>query len=207
MAQAGSICRNISRTISKNIIPIGTHRTRYSESGDGLNIKSFSIDGNDLVLHTTHTEALQFAQKNDPFKPGDFDIVRRRKRRSLEANAYMWALCSEIADVVGCTKEEIYRRNIREGGEYTPLPIKAVAVEEFSRIWEAHGIGWFCDVIDDSKLPGYKLVFAYHGSSVYDTKQMSLLIDRVKADAESVGIIPLPPEQIAVMMEEWDKGR
>lgn len=143
--------------------------------------------------------------KNDPFKPGEFEITRQRKKRSLEANAYMWALCSEIADVVGCTKEEVYRRNIREGKEYTPLPIKAAAVEEFSRVWAAHGVGWFCDVIDDSKIPGYKLVFAYHGSSTYDTKQMSRLIDRVKADAESVGIIPLPPEQIAAMMNEWGR--
>ena len=142
--------------------------------------------------------------KNDPFKPGEFEITRQRKKRSLEANAYMWALCTEIADVVGCTKEEVYRRNIREGGEYTPLPIKANAVEKFSRIWKAHGVGWLCDVIDDSKIPGYKLVFAYHGSSTYDTKQMSKLIDRVKADAEAVGVIPLPPEQIAVMMREWD---
>lgn len=26
-----------------------------------------------------------------------------------------------------------------------------------------------------------------------------------KADAESVGIIPLPPEQIATMMKEWEE--
>lgn len=145
--------------------------------------------------------------KNDPFKPGEFEITRQRKKRSLEANAYMWALCTEIAEVVGCTKEDVYRRNIREGGEYTPLPIKATAVETFSRIWKAHGVGWFCDVIDDSKIPGYKLVFAYHGSSVYDTRQMSRLIERVKADAEAVGIIPLPPDQIAVMMREWDNQK
>nr|DAY82450.1 MAG TPA: NinB protein [Caudoviricetes sp.] len=179
--------------------------TRYTESGDILNIQGFKISGDELILKTTHTDALRFALKNDPFKPGEFEITRRRKKRSLEANAYMWALCTEIAEVVGCTKEEVYRRNIREGGEYTPLPIKAIAVEEFSRIWESHGIGWFCDVIDDSKIPGYKLVFAYHGSSVYDTKQMARLIDRVKADAESVGIIPLPPEQIAAMMKEWER--
>lgn len=168
-----------------------------------MNIKGFEIAGNDLILRTTHEDAVQFARENDPFKPGEFEISRQRKKRSLEANAYMWALCSQIADAVGCSKEEVYRRNIREGGEYTPLPIKAIAVEEFSRIWEGHGVGWFCDVIDDSKLPGYKLVFAYYGSSVYDTKQMSRLIDRVKADAEAVGIVPLPKPRIDEMIREW----
>lgn len=186
---------------------IGTKENSFSESGDTLNIKGIEIKGDNLILHTTHEDALRFAVKNDPFKPGEYDITKRTKKRSLEANAYMWVLCSEIADVIGITKEEVYRRNIREGGEFTPLPIKAIAVEEFSRIWEGHGIGWFCDVVDDSKIPGYKLVFAYHGSSVYNTKQMSRLIERVKADAESVGIIPLPPEQIAVMMKEWEERR
>lgn len=170
-----------------------------------MNITGIEINGNDLILHTTHEEALRFAVKNDPFKAGEFEIKRVRKKRSLTSNAYMWALCSEIADAVGISKEEVYRRNIREGGEYTPLPIKAEAVEEFSRIWAAHGIGWFVDVIDDSKLKGYKLVFAYHGSSTYDTKQMSKLIDRVKADAEAVGVVTLPPEEIAEMLGEWGK--
>lgn len=184
-----AIYGNISKTTSRRVTAIGTSKTRYLESGDSLNIKGFRINGNDLILQTSHAEALQFAMQNDPFKPGEFDIVRRRKRRSLEANAYMWALCSEIADAAGCTKDEVYRRNIREGGEYTPLSIKTETVEEFSRIWASHGIGWFCDVIDDSEIQGHKLVFAYHGSSSYDTKQMSRLIDRVKADAESVGIV------------------
>ncbi len=101
----------------------------------------------------------------------------------------MWAMCTEIAEALGITKDEVYRRNIREGGQYTPLPIKTEAIEEFSRIWASHGTGWFCDVVDDSKLPGYKLVFAYHGSSAYNSKQMSMLIERIKADAEAVGVI------------------
>lgn len=168
-----------------------------------MNIKGFRISGNDLVLQTSHAEALRWALKNDPFKAGEFEIKRVRKKRSLEANSYMWALCSEIADALGCTKEEVYRRNIRDGGEYTPLEIKDHAVEEFSQIWAMRGTGWFCDVVDDSKTPGYKLVFAYYGSSVYNSKQMSQLIDRVKADAEAIGLVTLPPAQIAALVEEW----
>ena len=151
-------------------------------------IKGFDIRGNDLIIHTNHADALSFARENDPFKAGHYDIVKAKKKRSLEQNAYMWAMCTEIASALGITKDEVYRRNIREGGEYTPMPIRNDAVEAFQKIWSAHGTGWFCDVVDNSKLPGYKLVFAYHGSSIYDSKQMSLLIDRIKADAESAGI-------------------
>lgn len=166
-------------------------------------IKGFEVRGNDLVIHTNHADALTFAKENDPFKPGRFEIKRVHKKRSLEQNAYMWALCTEIANAVGITKDEVYRRNIREGGQYTPLPIKAEAVEGFSRIWASHGTGWFCDVVDNSKLPGYKLVFAYHGSSAYDSKQMSLLIDRVRADAEAVGVVLSTEGFDEIMSEEY----
>ena len=97
----------------------------------------------------------------------------------------------------------MYRRNIREVGEYTPLPIKVEAVFDFERIWSAHGIGWFIDVVDDSKIPGYKLVFAYQGSSTYDTKQMSRLIDNVMQDAKSIGIETEDPNKIKSLLEEW----
>jgi hypothetical protein len=168
-----------------------------------MRVTGFDVQGDDVVFHSTHGDAIKFAVQNSPFREGEYEVKRVRKQRSLDSNSYLWLLCTEIADTIGISKEEVYRRNIREGGEYTPLPIKQEAVDDFSRIWQSHGIGWFCDVVDNSKIPGYKLLFAYHGSSEYDSKQMSLLIDRVKADAESVGIETLPPEKLSAMMNEW----
>ncbi|GHU51703.1 hypothetical protein AGMMS49975_05990 [Clostridia bacterium] len=168
-----------------------------------MKVTGIEIRGDDFILHTSHADAVRFAVKNDPFKEGEYELKRVRKLRSLDANAYLWVLCTEIADAVGVSKEEVYRRNIRDGGEYTPLPIKEEAVEDFSRIWSAHGIGWFCDVVDNSKLPGYKLLFAYHGSSEYDSKQMYLLIERVKQDAEAVGVETLSPDKLTAMMNDW----
>lgn len=170
-----------------------------------MKIKGFEIKGGDIILHTSPADAMRFAVKNDPFKKGEYEIERVYQKRSLRANAYLWALCSRIADKLGVTKEDVYRRNIRGGGMYTPLPIKEDAVESFSKIWAAHGTGWFCEVIDDSEIPGYKLVFAYQGSSTYDSKQMWQLIERVKADAESVGVETLPPNEVAAMMQGWER--
>jgi hypothetical protein len=93
-------------------------------------------------------------------------------------------------------KEEVYRRAIREVGEYEPLPIKNEAVDTFIQRWATKGVGWFAEVIDDSKLTGYKLVFAYYGSSTYDTAAMSRLIDYLIDEAEQIGIIiPLGKEK------------
>ncbi len=170
-----------------------------------MNIKGFEIRGDYLIIHTNHSDALEFAAQNDPFNGGDYEIKRTRKRRSLDANAYMWALCTDVGNALGISKEEVYRHNIREGGEYTPLPIKDEAVEDFSKKWSSKGIGWFCDVVGSSKLPGFTLIFAYYGSSEYDSKQMSMLISRIKEDAMALGIVTESQEQIDKMIDDWEK--
>lgn len=116
------------------------------------------------------------------------EIKKWRDHRSRDANALMWAVCQELADAVRSTKEDVYRRAIHDVGEYEPLPIKACAVDRFCANWATKGVGWFADVQDDSKIPGYKLVFAYYGSSTYDTKQMSRLLDYLIDDAQQAGI-------------------
>lgn len=169
-----------------------------------MRIEAVRIEGGALVLETKDPAARRLAYN---FKPGEYELQRVRKKRSLDANNYCWALASEIAKVVGITKEDVYRRNIKDVGEYTPLPIKADAVEEFQRIWKGHGTGWFAEIVDDSKIPGYKLVFAYHGSSTYDTAQMSRLIESLIQDAQAVGIETLSEREKSLLLEDWENGK
>ena len=131
----------------------------------------------------------------------EIGIKKWHPSRSLDANAYLWQLCTEIAKLIGSTKEDVYRQQIRSVGEYTPLPIKEEAVADFEKIWSAHGIGWFTDIVDDSKIPGYKLVFAYQGSSAYDTRQMNRLIESVLQDAQALGIETRNPNDIQSLLE------
>ena len=161
--------------------------------------------GNDLIL--TLANPLEAGKLVFRFKPGEYEFTRARQKRSLDANNMMWAFCEKIAQKVGKTKEEVYRDEIRQVSVYYPLPIKAEAVKEFSNIWQTHGLGWFVDVIDDSKLPGYKLCFAYSGSSTYDTAQMSRLIDTVLQDAEALDIETKPQEEIERLLREWKREK
>ena len=41
---------------------------------------------------------------------------------------------------------------------------------------------------DDSKLQGYKRVRLYYGSSTYDTKEMSRLLDYLVDEAQQMGL-------------------
>ena len=40
----------------------------------------------------------------------------KRRKRSLDANAYLWVLCDQIAKVIRSTKEEVYRAAIKRVG-------------------------------------------------------------------------------------------
>ena len=60
-----------------------------------------------------------------------------------------------------------------------------------------------CESTGKSKLEGYENVFAYYGSSTYNTTEMSRLIDYVVDEAKELGIETLPPEQLNAMKESW----
>ena len=157
-----------------------------------------------LVTFTTRDDPGQVFDKLKDAE-ASIDIKKYSPKRSKTANDFCWAMCTDIGKALTppLQKEEVYRRAIRDVGEYEPLPIKAEAVETFQRRWSEKGTGWFAEVIDDSKIPGYKLVFAYYGSSTYDTKTMSRLIDYIVQDARNMGLkIPTGKEQ-EEMLNAW----
>ena len=52
---------------------------------------------------------------------------------------------------------------------------------------------------------GYKRIVVYYGSSTYDTKQMSALIDSLVQEAQALGIETLPPAEIARLNSQWEE--
>jgi hypothetical protein len=54
-----------------------------------------------------------------------------------------------------------------------------------------------------SKIKGYRNLRAYYGSSTYDTRQMSILIDALIQDCKALDIETLSEEKLSAMMEGW----
>ena len=134
---------------------------------------------------------------------------RKRKKRSLDANDYLWLLCTKIAERLQdgktmVSKEEVYRRHIEAVGRYAYLAIAEDAVEHFCELWKKNGIGWRVRVVD-SKLNGCKSVFAYYGSSVYDSREMSRLIDSVIEDCRALGIETMAEEEMDSLLRAWGR--
>lgn len=135
----------------------------------------------------------------------DLEVKEHRKRRSLDANAYAWVLINKLADALRITPKEIYRQAILNiGGNFEVIPIKEEAADRFREIWEAQGLGWPCMDMGKSKIKGYRNLRAYYGSSTYDTRQMSQLIDNLVQDCKALDIETLPPDKLAALMEGWN---
>ncbi len=135
------------------------------------------------------------------------ELKKWYKKRKLDCNAYMWLLIQKIAEKISTpeaivTKEDIYRDAIREVGAYKIVPIKNEAVDEWIRIWSSNGIGWICDT-QPSKLEGFTNVMCYHGSSVYNQKEMNRLVDIIKEECRSLEIETMPPKELEALLREW----
>ena len=133
------------------------------------------------------------------------DIKKYTKRRSLDANAYCWAIIDQIAKKQHIKKSEVYRNAIRDiGGVSDIVCVASYAVEHLCKGWEAHGEGWQTEATE-SAFDGFTNVTLWYGSSVYDTGQMSALIDSLKQDAEALGIPTMTERETDRLLELWGK--
>lgn len=139
----------------------------------------------------------------DESKEYTIEVKEKKKKRSLDANAYFWALTDELAKKLNKPKTDIYREYIKEiGGVSDTLCMLNKAVDKFCERWASMGIGYQTDTMK-SKLEGCTNVIAYYGSSTYDTAQMSRLIDMAVQDCKQFGIPTYDPEELDRLVKEW----
>lgn len=134
----------------------------------------------------------------EQLREGDVDvsIKKYRAKRSLDANGYAWVLIDKIAAKMGLTKAEVYRDHIRQlGGVSEIVCVRDKAVQRLRDGWQKNGLGWQTEILP-SKLEGCTNVVLYYGSSTYDTRQMSALIDSLVETAKSLGIETMSPEEL-----------
>lgn len=130
----------------------------------------------------------------------EYELKQYRQKRSLSANAYAWVLMDKLADKLKTTKEQVYRQAIDSVGVFEEIKVNTPeAGQRFKRIWMQNGLGWLTKTIDDTT------ILAYYGSSTYDSKQMSRLIDFLQEECGQQGIEVRPQWEVDAMLTEWGK--
>lgn len=133
------------------------------------------------------------------------EIKKWRKKRNLDANSYCWVLCDNIAKELSkeniTTKEEIYKDAITQVGTFEPMIVEEKAFDNFKRIWEKQGLGFIVQEV--SRKDKYIKVHCYYGSSTYDSKEMSLLIEILVQLAKSLNIETKQQAELDSLLRSW----
>lgn len=131
----------------------------------------------------------------------EYDVIIKphRKKRSLDANAYAWSLINELANVMRMSKEECYLLMLKRYGQHSVVSVVEEAADTFKRSVK------YCEEIGRAKLNGKQFIHikAYAGSSTYDTREMSILIDGIVSECKELGIETMTPDQLERIKGEW----
>lgn len=126
-------------------------------------------------------------------KDKKFEVKEYKEKRSKSQNAYMWGIIEKIADIQRLKKEEVYMQMLKDYGQSEIVSILSdVNPKGLIKYYEKIGKGR----ANDKDFTHYKV---YKGSSEYNSKEMSILIDGVIQEAKQHDIETLTPKQIAEM--------
>lgn len=140
-------------------------------------------------------------------KDKKFEITEYKEKRSLNANGYCWILCDKIAEELSkegttITKVDVYRDAILQVGVFTPEIWELKDYEEHIRRFQSQGLGNIVQEV--AKKDKCIKVHCYYGSSTYNTKEMSRLIQIIVELAESLNIETKTPQEIQSLLESWN---
>ena len=173
---------------------------------ESISFREVKLEGGWLMVKPTQEDrgkAMSIVRKHKD-KVYDLEVKEHRKKRSLDANAYAWVLINKLAEVMRIPSFEVYRQAIQEiSGNSEIIPIKEDAVEQFKLAWSHNGIGWLCKDMGKSKLPGFRNLMVYYGSSVYNSSQMNALIENLVQDCKALGIDVMTERERSLLLEEW----
>ena len=120
------------------------------------------------------------------------------KKRGLNANSCLWKLCSQIAEKLGTSKEEIYLEQLKKYGQSLLIPVLPdTKPNGYFKYYEFREKG----VLNGKQCDWY---IVYKGSSEYTTKEMSILLNGTNDDCKELGIETIEEYKLRTLLKEWN---
>lgn len=156
-----------------------------------------------LLLDTNELDIIEQLKNEDKL---NIELKKWYKKRSLDANAYCWVLCDMIAKEISkdgtiITKEDIYKDAINNVGVFEPFIVQKSTFDNFKRIWEKQGLGFLVQEV--ARKDSCVKVHCYYGSSTYNSKEMSLLIELLVQEAKTLNLETKSQKEIDSLLEQW----
>lgn len=132
----------------------------------------------------------------DKDKQYDVEIKIHREKRSLNANSYCWKLCTEIASAINSDKDSVYLLMLKRYGVSDLVAmLNKINIEDYFKYYDI-----------ESRTEKYTWYKIYKGSSKYDTKEMSVLLNGIVSECKEMGIPTKEDLEINSLIDEWEKG-
>lgn len=154
------------------------------------------LEGNLIISLTVPDETIEDIQKIPQEEDVVIDVKKYRKHRSLEANNYFWQLIDKMAKVLHTDKDSVYLLQLSKYGVFTDL----IAPRESIPILSEH-FRYIEEFNDGYEQGDMVRIRCYYGSSKYNSKEMSDLINGTVEEAKELGIETLTPKEIESMIE------
>lgn len=163
--------------------------------------KDWQTDKFQITFTVNEHSAIQAANDIQSCERLSIRAVKHRAKRSLDANALLWVCLGKIADALRADKWEIYLRMLKRYGKFTHICVKPNVVDAVKAQWRE------CEVIGEVNINGQKAVqmLCYFGSSTYDTKEFSRLLDGVISEMQEMGLETPASEDMRRALEQWEK--
>lgn len=141
----------------------------------------------------------------------DIKAVKHREKRSLDANAYYWKLLSQLAEVIKVSKSRAHNMMLRKygqrefiDGKLVTIPIPDTDVAENTALEaDTYHIKPTSQVKEGKDGTIYRTYVMMRGSSDYNTKEMSELIEGLVSECKEQGIETLAPAELEQMIKAW----
>lgn len=114
------------------------------------------------------------------------ELYVKKKKRSKDQNSYFWELLQQLCFEMNLDVIQEYKKRVKELGIFKQWEIDTINVPTFEKLWSDRGIAWFTEKVEE--IGNKTIINAYYGSSSYNSKQMSRLLDNLVQDCKEVGI-------------------
>lgn len=135
----------------------------------------------------------------------DIEFKKHREHRSLDANAMLWACLGEIAEAINTDNWSVYLYMLQRYGKYTYILIAPEAVEAMKAQWRETKIVGEQTVYENGNPKTMIQMLCFFGSSTYNSKEFSRLLDGVISDMKEMGLEVPPDEHTRALIEEMKR--
>ena len=132
-------------------------------------------------------------------KPKVMSIDYYKEKRSLNANSMMWSLLNKLAAKLGTTDEELYIDYLRKYAPKDYMAAPKEAEEIFRTLYKIVEPVKDC-TINETPAVTFRCI---RGSSKFNSKEFSVLLEHVVQDCKEQGIETLEDKRINEIVERW----